>query len=98
MTSKVDVWAFGIIIYEIFFNRHPFGFDEKPQIEVVTNIAYIEYTIPDSPKVSESIKKAIRMCLQYRDQRASISEILSLDCFKENYIRKAQSEVVNFTF
>ena len=70
ISSKVDTWSCGVILYQMLFNRRPFGHDQsQEQILHAGTIRHAkEVEFPQTPKVSAECKEFIKRCLAYRKE------------------------------
>ena len=69
INSKVDIWSLGVILYEIIFNKKPFGHGCSSQKKLVKDrIIQNAYSVefPENPEISEKCKDFIRNCLKYK--------------------------------
>ncbi|KAK1354368.1 Protein kinase domain-containing protein [Heracleum sosnowskyi] len=67
ISSKVDVWSAGILMYQMLFGRRPFG-HEKTQEQILREDTIIKahrVEFPPRPTVSTKVKEFIRRCLTY---------------------------------
>ena len=81
--EKSDVWALGVILYELCTFNHPFN--AKSQAALIKKIAFGEY--PPVEKYSNDIKKLVDFILiKDYTKRPSVKDILNKDFVK----RKAQ--------
>ncbi|KAK1355666.1 hypothetical protein POM88_048922 [Heracleum sosnowskyi] len=67
ISSKVDVWSAGILMYQMLFGRRPFGHD-KTQEQILREDTIIKahrVEFPPRPTVSTKVKEFIRRCLTY---------------------------------
>ncbi|KAK2999144.1 hypothetical protein RJ639_023592 [Escallonia herrerae] len=67
ISSKVDVWSAGILLYQMLFGRRPFGHDQTQERilreDTIINARKVEF--PSRPAVSNEAKDFIRRCLTY---------------------------------
>lgn len=67
ISSKVDVWSAGILLYQMLFGRRPFGHDQTQERilreDTIINARKVEF--PSRPTVSNEAKEFIRRCLTY---------------------------------
>ncbi|XP_020574253.1 serine/threonine-protein kinase TOUSLED isoform X2 [Phalaenopsis equestris] len=67
ISSKVDVWAAGVMLYQMLFGRRPFGHDQTQERilreDTIINARKVEF--PPKPSVSNEAKELIRRCLTY---------------------------------
>ena len=69
INSKVDIWSLGVILYEIIFNKKPFGHGCSSQKKLVKDkIIQNAYSVefPENPEISEKCKDFIKNCLKYK--------------------------------
>ena len=69
INSKVDIWSLGVILYEIIFNKKPFGHGCSSQRKLVKDkIIQNAYSVefPENPEISEKCKDFIQNCLKYK--------------------------------
>ncbi|CDW83859.1 protein kinase domain containing protein [Stylonychia lemnae] len=83
-SNKIDIWALGIIFYELLVGVNPFqgnnsnGFKKKLKQGV--------FIIPDDVQISAKAISLISRCLQYEeDQRISIKEFIKDEYFDNQY-------------
>lgn len=78
INGKVDVWSTGVILFQMLYNRKPFG-DGMSQAEILHRSLLsqsCEVVFPESPEVSEAAKDFIRQCLTVDvDKRASFEQL-----------------------
>ncbi|CAH9072579.1 unnamed protein product [Cuscuta europaea] len=67
ISSKVDVWSTGILLYQMLFGRRPFGHDQSQEriLREDTIIKARKVEFPSRPSVSAEAKDFIRRCLTY---------------------------------
>lgn len=67
ISSKVDVWSAGIMLYQMLFGRRPFGHDQTQERilreDTIINARKVDF--PSKPAVSNEAKEFIRRCLTY---------------------------------
>eukprot|EP00906_Rhabdomonas_costata_P012925 RCo018570 len=65
ISAKVDVWAAGVIFYQVLFGRKPFGNDASQQQLVTERIILNAHTVefPSKPPVSSETKDFVRRLL-----------------------------------
>lgn len=67
ISSKVDVWSAGILLYQMIFGKRPFGHDQTQEriLREDTIIKAHKVEFPARPAVSNEAKELIRRCLTY---------------------------------
>ncbi|XP_017191411.1 serine/threonine-protein kinase TOUSLED-like isoform X3 [Malus domestica] len=67
ISSKVDVWSAGILLYQMLFGRRPFGHDQTQEriLREDTIIKARKVEFPSRPSISNEAKEFIRRCLTY---------------------------------
>ncbi|EPS68097.1 hypothetical protein M569_06674 [Genlisea aurea] len=79
ISSKVDVWSAGILMYQMIFGRRPFGHDQSQEriLREDTIIKARKVEFPSRPAaVSNEAKDFIRRCLTYN--QAERPDVLSV--------------------
>lgn len=80
ITSKIDVWAVGVIFYQLMFGCRPYGekMNQKDilQQNIILNAPPVEF--PNDPTISSESKDFIRRCLQHNITRPSIRELCGM--------------------
>ena len=71
INSKVDIWSLGVILFEIIFNKKPFGHECTSQKKllkekIIQNAFSVEF--PEEPEISEECKGFIKNCLKYKQK------------------------------
>ncbi|GMJ15501.1 TOUSLED [Hibiscus trionum] len=67
ISSKVDVWSAGVLLYQMLFGRRPFGHDQTQEriLREDTIIKARKVEFPSRPTASNEAKDLIRRCLTY---------------------------------
>ncbi|RWR85434.1 Protein kinase domain-containing protein [Cinnamomum micranthum f. kanehirae] len=67
ISSKVDVWSAGILLYQMLFGKRPFGHDQTQEriLREDTIIKARKVEFPSRPAISNEAKDLIRRCLTY---------------------------------
>lgn len=78
ISSKVDVWSAGILLYQMMFGRRPFGHDQSQEriLREDTIIKARKVEFPSRPSASNEAKDFIRRCLTYN--QAERPDVLSI--------------------
>nr|CAI47005.1 putative protein kinase tousled [Cabomba aquatica] len=67
ISSKVDVWSAGVLLFQMLFGKRPFGHDQTQEriLREDTIIRARKVEFPSKPTVSNEAKDFIRRCLTY---------------------------------
>ena len=87
ISSKVDIWSIGVILFEMFFRKKPFGQnytqDKLLKERVMQNAKIVE--IPNKPNISDECKDFIRHCLAYhQEDRYDVFQALESPFIKQD--------------
>ena len=103
ISSKVDIWSIGVILFEMFFRKKPFGQnytqDKLLKERVMQNAKVVE--IPNKPNISDECKDFIRHCLAYHQEdrydvfQALESPFIKQDKGKDSYKKIKSGNVSN---
>ncbi|CAD8133722.1 unnamed protein product [Paramecium octaurelia] len=66
-TEQGDVWAIGVVFYEMLFGRTPFN--GQSEAALISNIMNQPLHLPSHPQISSAAKDFIRQCLTVDDAR-----------------------------
>jgi serine/threonine protein kinase len=79
INTNVDLWSFGVILYELFTERKPFGNDSQDNpLKVIQSITSDQ--IPDLINIPDPYRTVIRKCLEKNanNRVKSASELISI--------------------
>ena len=103
ISSKVDIWSIGVILFEMFFRKKPFGQnytqDKLLKERIMQNAKIIE--IPNKPNISDECKDFIRHCLAYHQEdrydvfQALESPFIKQDKGKDSYKKLKSGNLSN---
>lgn len=78
ISNKVDVWAIGVIFYQMLFGRRPFG-DGMSQDKLLSDQTMLNarsVPFPSGAAVSSGGRDFVQACLQYdQDDRPSMAQL-----------------------
>ena len=78
---EIDIWAFGVLLYTLYYNKTPFEQDAKGKTKY--NIQHIIYSFPKDIKISKEAKDLISSILvEDPKQRPTIDQIKASPFFK----------------
>ena len=88
ISSKVDIWSCGVILYEMIYNKKPFGnnFSQDRLIKekIIQNAKIVEF--PEKPFISKDCKNFIRHCLAFnQDDRYDVFQAMKSKFLQKNY-------------
>ena len=81
ISTKVDVWSVGVILFELLYGLKPFGNEMSQERILKEGIMLKAYSLefPARPAVSAETKDFIRKCLEYhQENRVNVFEALAL--------------------
>lgn len=104
-TNKIDIWALGILLYEITHNSTPFKNESVPGIKAKLETQTIKFKPDLNPKIKDLILKILKFNPILRPTTQEIMEDslfedfrpkkVDLQNFTENYSRESFQEKVN---
>ena len=85
-SSAVDIWAFGCIVHQMIFGRHPWSQNARTHEQLIHTIVMGEYKVPEEKaiggKLGQHTKSMLFQCLTKNpDQRIDIFSLLTHPCF-----------------
>ena len=85
ISSKVDVWSAGVILYELLYGQKPFGHNMSQEKvlkeQVITKANTVNF--PGKPNVSNECKELIRNCLNSsQDERWDVEQVFNSKYFQ----------------
>lgn len=81
ISTKVDVWSVGVILFELLYGVKPFGNDMCQEKILKEGVMLRAYTLdfPTKPVVSNELKELIRKCLEYnQEDRLDVIDVYNL--------------------
>ncbi|MFO7524937.1 MAG: serine/threonine-protein kinase [Ignavibacteriaceae bacterium] len=96
--TNVDLWAFGIILYELFMNTTPYGLHtEDNPMRTVQSI--INEPLPDLINIPEPYRRIIARCLEKKARKRvqSSVELISILMSKTKEYKTKDVASINFT-
>ena len=98
ISSKVDIWSIGVILFEMFFRKKPFGQnytqDKLLKERVMQNAKVVE--IPNKPNISDECKDFIRHCLAYhQEDRYDVFQALESPFIKQDKGKDSYKKIKN---
>ena len=84
-SKSVDVWSFGLILFEMAFKKLPFPGSDFKQLKKST--LDLPLNIPDDGVLDLCAIDLLRLCLEKNDEdRISIEEVIAHSFFKEERV------------
>ena len=101
ISSKVDIWSIGVILFEMFFRKKPFGQnytqDKLLKERVMQNAKVLE--IPNKPNISEECKDFLRHCLAYhQEDRYDVFQALESSFIKQDKNKDSYKKIKSGNF
>ena len=85
ISSKVDVWSVGVILFQALFGKRPYG-DGQTQEKLLSDQTILKaqhVDFPPKPAISEQAKEFVRACLTHRqNDRPNVMEACQLPYLK----------------
>ena len=79
---SVDVWAFGVIMHEMMFQRLPFTNRGQNLESFVLSVMIDSYEIPSQPAISQEYRDMLCRCLEKDpSKRITIAQLKAHPCF-----------------
>lgn len=95
MNTKVDVWAFGVSVYQMLFGDYPF--DGNHVGDVINNVQNKPLQFPPQPRVNQNIQDMLRRTMEKDPQdRISFKELRNHPAFEsvsQNTIQRLGQKV-----
>ena len=83
--KSVDIWAFGIILYELLFQKHPFSNENQGLFQIMQNIINAVFEIPSTAPISPECRDLLLKCLEKDPKkRINVKELRSHSWFTGN--------------
>lgn len=77
-TNLVDIWAFGCIVHEMIFKKHPYY-----SFKMNRGLPSFNYKVPNNPVISEPTKDMLRKCLMKDpNMRINVKDLINHPCFE----------------
>ena len=98
ISSKVDIWSVGVILFEMFFRKKPFGQnytqDKLLKDRVMQNAKVVDF--PNKPNISEECKDFIKRCLAYHpEDRYDVFQALESPFIKQEKGKDSYKKLKN---
>eukprot|EP01060_Flectonema_neradi_P033773 TRINITY_DN5753_c0_g1_i3.p1 TRINITY_DN5753_c0_g1~~TRINITY_DN5753_c0_g1_i3.p1 ORF type:complete len:550 (+),score=118.45 TRINITY_DN5753_c0_g1_i3:161-1810(+) len=100
VTAKVDIWAAGVVFYQMLFGKCPFGHGSSQKQLFTEGIIFNarNVTFPPKPKVSEAAKSIVRQCLEYKpSNRPTASDLLTDPYFFQSTVGPGAKKMQQIT-
>ena len=91
-TNYTDIWALGIVLYELVMLEKPFQGSNNDEIK---NNIINEIYIPFPEKVDNRLKRLLELTLVFINHRASAAKLLELDFIREKIDYLYKNNIIN---
>ena len=86
ISSKVDIWSLGVILYEMIYKKKPFGDnysqDKLIKERIMKNAKVVKF--PEKPSISEDCKNFIKHCLAHnQEERYDVFQAINSSFIKK---------------
>lgn len=82
--EKTDIWALGILVYEMFFNKEPYSALTQPDLMYLIQNSTLDFSAPINPLPPVFATLIKRMLTINPSLRPSAAELLSVDFTPQN--------------
>ena len=85
ISSKVDIWSLGVILYEMIYKKKPFGDnysqDKLIKERIMKNAKVVDF--PEKPSISDDCKNFIKHCLAHnQEERYNVFQAINSNFIK----------------
>ena len=82
---QVDIWAFGVLVFEMFFGRRPFEAFSIEELSKMYKKGKYYINLEKNEKISKGLFNFINMCLQKNPEiRANIAKLQKSDFINQD--------------